>query len=849
MNVDTMYRHMSCKKLAKMPLPEENRQTVLKNAVKHMAQLLYERKSYEEILYTVSDFLTKNYKNEWFTFYWQREQVIKNDLFCFERFLKWLPKDCLIMAHSVYVSVTLKKTLPDGSNLLKMCIPLIFQAEDGTSNAILLHFKKTNKSKNGRSIHTSIATDLYVMVAKAALEMDFPRIRIISIYLRNIDDTDSVMLPELKVCNTKESNVFIQMFDGFYENNVFQTDAFLAEIENVIAQPMETPCYLCRQKNLCCTQEMPVSLNSAEKKKEIRLFPEYTKIQQKVVTFKNGSMLVCAGPGSGKTATLVGRVKALMDSGVSPETILVITFTNEAAKELYKRCEWFCCNSMPKVTTLNAFGYEILKANKDMVGMVNLLDGAEQLGLIKSLLLALPPLSNFNYAVEYGKYGLYKTVCSKLNSYINAASAEDFFQKEPSLGSDFIRFAESYKRILEERNYITFDEQISLCNKLFDEHSEILDIYQNVYRFVMVDEAQDLNKEQTEFIYKIASHGNIMLVGDDDQSIYGFRGASNQYMLQFPRIFPNTETIVLNDNFRSTEPIVNAAQNLIQKNQMRIKKHICCYRKTGDAPILLTGMNAFEITDIVKKCISNGYAYNEIAVISTKNATLEALHSCLDIPTVLAKSYLRKDFLFLLLFDILELYENINAYETLLHYLFLMGVTIETEHSLFCDDIKRNYPDVFTFSLYQIEKDDSIYMALRFLSNMFYLITSQTPLLKMVSIIAYNMHMENTSSMAALEELIETKHLHERTKLHEYMRFMIDFEDERRISVSNIGKVLLITSHESKGMEFPVVIMLNDYKENSEETRRLFYVAMTRAKDCLYILSEKECNTGFLEEL
>lgn len=860
MFINKYYRYSKCEKLSQIEslVSEESRHFVLYRAIRMVCDLMLQKVDYESILIQLSDFLAKSYKREWFTFSWQKEQLQKNDIFCIRRFFDWLGKDIIVLAANVPVSVSVASTLSDGSSILEDTVPLVVQFPSGRYGAILLFFKKADKSVKGKSVHTAIGTDLHAMVAKYCLEEQYPGICVSSVYLLSEDDTNENMLPKLRVTDTKKSNVFSQTFSGYFENGVFHREYFLEVLNSVIKQPFPNACYECSKKMLCEAQSKsyPVQAPAAisQLHESSYMIPDYTDSQKLVINHKDGPMLVCAGPGSGKTATLVGRVKELCSSGIPAEVQLVITFTNEAAGELLTRCSSFCDSySMPKVSTINALGYEILRTHQHLIGSkVNLLTAVEQLQLVKSLLSVTPPLYGISYTQEYGKQGLYKTVCKKLDKYLAAKSPAEFFQAEPGLGTDFQRFAEQYRSIVIAQGYISFDEQVTLCNKLFLEHPEVLSIYQHLYRYVMVDEYQDINADQAKFIYQIAGHRNLVVVGDDDQSVYGFRGASNQYMIQFPKDFPEAKTVVLKDNFRSTQPLVNAAQSLIANNKVRIPKKISCTRQGGTAPVVVNGATQPVIEEIVAQCLQRGYSYGDIAVLSTKNAPLEALHKSLRVPNILAKSYLRDDFLFLIMYDILCLYKNVDDNERFYHFLLLNDISDikkESGLSIYQSFLRQGYTDIRDYLAYgDSREDDCIYNALRLVSNMFYLLDTNSEAMVFLQCVSYRIGMENCASVAAIKNMIEKQGLKTNNQLQEYMQFMVQFEDETRVEIDNKDSILLITSHESKGREFPIVIMFDNYKESSEELRRLFYVAMTRAKDGLYILHDPACNNHFLQE-
>lgn len=856
MLVSKFYRQASCDLLSKLDnlSQEETRTLTFVDAISDMCDMLKKGSSLEQAEQCVNDALCRSYKEEWFSFPWQRERAIKNDTFCVHRFLAWLGTDYTVLHTNHTVSIPVSASLPDGTNELSVKVPLVLQFKSGRYGAILLFNKAADKSLKGKTLHTSVATDLYAMVAKAALEQSFPGICVSNVYLRCEDDSDENMIPTFRVNDTKKSNVFSQTYNAYYEDGVFQRDFFMDVLYSVLAQPMESPCYTCSKQYLCSVKDVRKPSKVDKKTSSTYVLPEYTQTQKEVISHTNGPMLVCAGPGSGKTATLVGRVKRLIDDGVPPELILVITFTTKAADELRERCASFCKEGeSPKISTLNALGYEILKAHADLFNTeINLLSLSEQTKLVKALISVTPELTGINYdTYEKGKYGLYKTICDKLNKYCKAQSSDAFFQSEPGLGTDFIPFAEQYKEIISARGYISFDEQVSLCNTLFDEHDDVRQIYSHLYRYIMVDEYQDINAEQAKFIYSIGSHENLVVVGDDDQAVYGFRGASNFFMLNFPKEFPNAKTVVLKDNFRSTQTLVTAAQNLISNNKQRIEKDISCARGNGMSPKIIRDISPSAIDAVVNECLANGYSYGDIAVLSTKNAPLEKLHKAMSVPTVLAKSFLRQDILFLYVYDILMLFDNLDDDSTFYHYFQLFGIDVPLQKgvSVYTSLLSKGYPDVRAYEQYAEYIEDKEYLALRILSNMFFLLESEH--VKPSSFIAsveYHTGLENTISSLALAEMLETNCIQTIPALKEYMEYMISFEDDTRIEVGHEDSVLLITSHESKGMEFPVVLMLNDYKEMSEESRRLFYVAMTRAKDRLYIMQDASCKNAFLEE-
>ena len=849
MYVNEFYRQCAVLSELDQIVRSDNRPLVLSECIKKLCQLLKAGTSTTDILAVLSDMIEVRYQDAWFAFPWQRTLEIKNDLYCFQRFLEWFgsKKRCVI---DVNIPIEYNVKAVSLQDNISMVV-----TEGNEVVAYYLFFRKADKSPGGKSTHTCIGTDLHPLVAKRCKESKYPGLKISMVYLSNTEDTAQKMVSHFVEGTTKKSNIFTLDFKQYYDEDGLNYEMMDTVISHVLHEPLTKNCFDCQRRDLCKVPSLDHSLYVApQEQKTAYTMPKFTPRQEQVVFHKDGPLLVCAAPGSGKTAVLVGRTKRLIDDGIAPELILGITFTTDAAEELHSRMLSFCQEgASPKVCTINALGYEILRDNANLFdGGIELLDPMSQLRLVKSLIKGLPPLSGIKYDLEKGKNGLYKSVCNKVNKYLAAESPEAFFLTEPALGSDFAEFAEMYKFICRERGYITFDEQVILCNKLFKEHPDILAIYQTLYKYVMVDEYQDINAEQAEFIYQLAGHKNLVVVGDDDQSIYGFRGGDNRFMIEFPQKF-NAKTIVLSDNFRSTQALVDAAQKVIKNNQARIQKQITSRRESGVDPVIINGSSMDKIEEVLAKCIKQGYSYGDIAILSSKNAPLEDLKASLHVPCVLARSFLRDDGLFLLVKDALALYSNVNDDISFFHLLKMMGVkgfsSRPVGSSLYAAIVQLGYPSVFDFDAYAVmDAQDMIQKTMYFLSNTFFFLEQKPHAKEFVFFCASMMHMELSNSFHALLDLIDSQGLYEVSQLAEYIQQMILFEDETRIPVIQGDRILLITNHESKGREFKIVLMLDDFLDETEESRRLFYVAMTRAKDALYVLKTDD-NETFLNEI
>lgn len=862
MKVDAFYRQSRCEKISGFEqfIFEEGRISVLKKTKQMVCKLLTKNTPFDKVLEQVSSYLKQEYSRlDVGVFSWQEDAYIKNDTFLYQRMFDFFGDKYQFLIPDKFVQMELSTQLPDGSSTLEQCIDLLATDEEDRFHAFIIQHKACDRSIKGKSNHTAAVTDLRCMVAKYCLEENYPGVIVHMVYLPHKQDTPRTMKKSFEVSQTATSNIHSLDYADYYTDEVFDF-AFLKEMIHTIAtSSVEEDCYGCTWSYLCKTPSIElvssnVSSNKEKASTEGYKMPSFTEDQLQVVRHKDGAMCVCAGPGSGKTATIIGRIKYLVEEcNVDPHFMLVVTFTNEAATELRTRCLSFLEEyRLPKIATLNAFCYSVLTENADLLNKkLKVLSGIEKLRIIQNIVSVLPPLVGFKYGMEYGRNGLYKTLSNRLDQYFSMSEYE-FFQKNQGLGQDFVSFANMYKEVIQSHDYITFDEQISMCNELFRAHPDVLNIYRRVYQYVMVDEYQDVNEEQVKMLYALASHGNIVVVGDDDQNIYGFRGASAEYMINFPKAFKNAKTVVLRDNFRSTKTLVDAAQSLIKQNEKRIAKDIRSGTNSeGLAPQVIHGLDPDTIDNLIVQLVNKGYRYDDIAILSTKNAPLEDLHTTLKAPTLLAKSYLREDGLFVFSHCVMKLHENIHDDSAFYQYMTLFNKVDCIEKikgkSLF-DSVAEKYGITFDDGIC-VPEDCCLYEELSLLTDIFSIITNNAKINVFLDACSYAIRWSGSDSKQVLLDLLEKQGVTDFKGLYAFMDYLVNFEDESRVEVDGAGKVTLITCHDVKGKEFPVVLIRNDYKAFTEEVRRLFYVAVTRAKKELYIIQDKSCQVDCLAEM
>ena len=363
-------------------------------------------------------------------------------------------------------------------------------------------------------------------------------------------------------------------------------------------------------------------------------------MQQQAVFCTEGPLLILAGAGSGKTTVLVNRIAYILQSGLcQPWQILAITFTNKAAGELKERI----CNAVPDggdqiwAATFHSTCARILRRYGDRIGYTShftVYDSADQKSLIKKAMAQL------NYDEKHLPARSILTEISKAKDKMLTpddmlSQAGDDFRKQ--------RIAKVYKIYqteLQNSDAMDFDDMLCNTVKLFEENPDVLEYYQRLFKYIMVDEYQDTNKVQYKFVAMLAEKSkNICVVGDDDQSIYKFRGATIENILSFESSFQNAKVIRLEQNYRSTKTILNAANEVINNNTARKGKTLWTENEKGEKIVVHTADSerdeAMYIADKILEGVAQGRKFSDFAVLYRMNAqsnTLEQVFSRSSIP-------------------------------------------------------------------------------------------------------------------------------------------------------------------------------------------------------------------------
>lgn len=817
MKVSHFYKASACKQAAAFShilWNMKSRNAILKEAIRIMCQRLSSGVSTEEIADELNRFLSERYTPDIFDFPRIKDKYLYEDSFILKRFLDWYRS-----AAAETVAADISCTFEDSDVQLKQNVNLIFRSTDGTYTGLVIFFSKRTFSMRGRSLHTNVSTRLEMLVPKFCLEGQYPGIKIACAVLELSEDKHG-LLPVFNDDGKKQSNLMLPKWNSSeYDSNVLKQ-----KIVEVYNTPVSKNCSICLHASLCkqrrlthTEQSDSVATSEPDSDKPSVKVSSFTDEQNRVISFNEGALLVCAPPGSGKTACLVGRTKHLIDSGVHPENILLITFANKAAEELKTRIVGSKGGSQPTITTLNALGYSILRHNQNALGRkVSLLTTSDELRLIDSLLTSMPLIKGFNYSVKGGSYGVLNTALNRAHDYWASG-------KIPSdCGEDFIEFAETLRQMELSRNAITFDEQISMAVDLLNSNPEIRERYNRIWRYVMVDEFQDIDSRQEAFIELLAGSGNIVAVGDDDQSIYGFRNGTNKYMHEFGSNFPGAKRIVLSKNFRSSESIVSLSDGLIRENSVRIDKEIKAVVSGGINPELYRSSDANTLKTLIDNVLSKGFGYGDIAIIGRKNAILETLQKELkDVPSYLAKNRLIDEPLFVAILSSLSYcLSGGSDRESLLKLeLALTNLDIEQLSMDISGECFQLIRDILSFTEKAIIDGITAESYVRAVSEM--------------------LSLSGSTVEETILTIIEKKNIRKIDDFSLELQFMVHSGDEIKTDPADAEqKVTLITSHESKGREWPVCIVINaDDYDAVEEDRRLLYVALTRAKKVLYICS------------
>ena len=588
-------------------------------------------------------------------------------------------------------------------------------------------------------------------------------------------------------------------------------------------------------------------------------------MQLEAVTTTEGPLLVLAGAGSGKTKVLTTRIAYLVEKlKVNPSNILAITFTNKAAKEMRDRLSNIVPDNNAFVGTFHSLGVRIIRENAPLLGLdrnFSIIDSDDVISLIKKIMkdLGLDPKLT---APAY--------IRNKISNIKNEMLSKDDIVKFYNTPQDKVaeKVYYEYIEILKKNNSVDFDDLLRLPVLLFQEHPDILEMYQDRFKYILIDEYQDTNEVQYKLSKLLAKkYKNIFIVGDPDQSIYMFRGANFRNILNFEKDYVNAKVIPLEENYRSTKYILDAANSVIKNNKERKEKTLWSSVGEGKKTKYLRAYDGKHeiqlVLDEIKRLLDEGYKKNDIAVLYRTNAqsrVVEEMFLKMNMPYKVVGSYYfynRKEIKDLICYlrlilnndDEISLRRVINVPKRGIGDATIAKLESEAKEqntSIF-QVISKGKEQLFKeLILHLTEESDNLS-----LTELIDLILDETGMREEYEA---EKTMESERRLEVLEEFKSiTKSFEERTGSVSLADFLEEISLIADITEHQEDEdvVTLMTMHSAKGLEFEVVFLVgmedgifphqNSFCEEGglEEERRLCYVGITRAKERLYITNAK----------
>lgn len=618
------------------------------------------------------------------------------------------------------------------------------------------------------------------------------------------------------------------------------------------------------------------------------IFKDLNPEQRQAVDCLDGPLLIMAGAGSGKTRVLTCRIANLIAHDISPQNILAITFTNKAANEMKSRAEKLIGSPARHIwlSTFHSFCARLLRKEIEVTGKFNknfaIFDASDSKNLIKQCINELG-LGESVFANVHFKISDFKNNLIDAEHCLEKLSDKDAFYRV-----NVREIYKLYQKKLQENNALDFDDLIFMTVKIFRSHPDILEKYQERFQYISVDEYQDTNIAQYVLTNLLASkYKNLCVVGDADQSIYGWRGADMRNILNFERDYPKARVILLEQNYRSTKTILNAANAVIKNNRDRKPKNLWTENESGEKiKFVLCDNDKLEASVIAKEInrlvTQENFMYNEIALLYRTNAQSRLFEEKFmqeEIPYIIVgglKFYDRK--------EIKDIVAYLHVTANPRDNIHLTRIINTPRRGLGSKNLKRlsNFAEEQGLSILELVADKKLLSQVEGLSAKFRASVKQfaammmsftesaknVPVDRLIKIILKEsgyMDMlkaateeskaENISREENLGAFVDSARdfveLNPNATLEDFLNHValitdIDTVDEKE------SLVKLMTVHAAKGLEFPVVFIAGmedglfphsnslDEAATLEEERRACYVALTRAKKKLYITAARE---------
>ena len=594
---------------------------------------------------------------------------------------------------------------------------------------------------------------------------------------------------------------------------------------------------------------------------EIEYGKEYmfNKSQQQAINFLKGPAMVLAGPGSGKTTVITHRIKNLINKGVAPESIMVVTFTKAAAVHMEKKfTELMAEGHRTYPVTFGTFHgifFKILRMSLGYKGNCIVTERTKY-DILREIVLRKHIESDNTQELIQGIIGEIGNIKGNMVDLID-------YEPKCCKKEEFLLVYREYEKTLSKEKKIDFDDILLRCHELFVKRPDILKQWQNVYRYILIDEFQDINTIQYKTVKMLACpDNNIFIVGDDDQSIYGFRGACPEIMGQFTKDYENGETIIMNINYRSGETIVAASENLIKNNKNRYGKNIIPNTKGGKEVDVRQFKNKNQellyVAKKIKKYLEKGVKPSDIAILVRNNSQIPEISDFLKNVSIDSKSKKGEKSIYrgmvaediinyikaAITYDKMPLRDNDSFIKIVNKPQRYINLAVIGENSIDFEELRKIYQE-------SKEITDNI-EKLKFHFDMVRKLNPSGA----ITYIKHGVGYENYLRKYAIDHNMKREALikqmddiyNEALKYNTLKEWIWSIENEKNNrSQKDKEGINIITMHGSKGLEFKIVFILDANQgvvptskavreRDYEEERRVFYVAITRAIEelCVY---------------
>lgn len=848
---------------------QNQRNAIYRRALCIMTDGLAHKEDWPRAAEKIMRCLEEGYQDEWFELRWQKRTAIQEEILGIGRLFLWLGEQVngTLLTHTP-LSVPFQADYKGRHiNEVSLCADMIWENEECVTGVLLYRRYPKPYTYLSRASEHSIYHAVELLFLMIALKRRFPGKQI------------QVLMAASEARKKQDG------YAGFNEkrgDNVIgftDTELELKEgmepyelIQKVMNGAVPESCQKCVYEDICKppTRVYLKGKISTGVKPPVKL--SYSENQKKGIYHQLGPVRVSAGPGAGKTAVLVERIRWLMEKGVLPEKILAVTYTRKAAKEILERID---TEQKPAVSTLHALGFQIIRRNEGLIGKKRLVNQVDCMQMLLEILNHAPRIQGVRYQDVSSRYGLLSKLLEDFQ-FINRHGLMKFQEVYPDKDlRGILRIKDMYEQKFRASGCIYFEDQIRLAVEILEKYSGVRRILQETYDYIMVDEAQDLDTMQARMIQLLVKtpQNNIAVYGDADQSIYGFRGGDNRFMLDFPKLYTGTKEVWLDDNFRSSEEILKAAHTLISHGSERIPlKMKAHFAKTR--PVLIQNFRSNRIGQFLHDLLAKGYSLSQIAVIARTNKDLGCMCKVIEqynqehpdkaiLRYEKPKYYLYQDFTFQVIADLLQVYlgemSDDKIWYRLLSALDIQPEKKEKQQTIYEDYLKRG--EIYSFESEAASRYLSVgsegsgilqAFARIYRASRFFMLPVRQAVPKAARSFC-DENIDNQEVLDILDEMVRVRGIRNPQELCRYLTAVRRFQDDTRLSYTQEeDKLHLLTAHDSKGKEFPVVLIygVDEFeKGDMQEERRLLYVAMTRAQNMLYMTEICKGKSMFLREL